>query len=103
MLENYNRTIFAVQAYIIKPKKQPVGRDYDGQWPEGHRLRDTLLIGDEYVRLDPERLPEGFAKIPKLAKFDDRKTKLTKKQLKALPSAIAAELAAAEMKKKKSD
>uniref|UniRef100_A0A914PAB1 Uncharacterized protein n=1 Tax=Panagrolaimus davidi TaxID=227884 RepID=A0A914PAB1_9BILA len=71
--KEFSSALFAVQAYIVGPEKKAVPLEVDGQWPEGHRLRDTLLIGNEYVRLDPERLPKDFSNIKK-TKYAEEKT-----------------------------
>uniref|UniRef100_A0AC34F8E2 Uncharacterized protein n=1 Tax=Panagrolaimus sp. ES5 TaxID=591445 RepID=A0AC34F8E2_9BILA len=74
--KDFSSSLFAVQAYIVGSERKEIPVDVDGQWPEGHRLRDTLLIGDEYVRLDPERLPEDFSKRKKTKYLEEASAKI---------------------------
>uniref|UniRef100_A0AC35FAJ2 ANK_REP_REGION domain-containing protein n=1 Tax=Panagrolaimus sp. PS1159 TaxID=55785 RepID=A0AC35FAJ2_9BILA len=85
LLPNSFKSFNSVQAYIVGPEKMAITLEVDGQWPEGHRLRDTLLIGNEYVRLDPKRLPKDFSNIKKTKYAEEKiatKTKAGNKKKK---------------------
>uniref|UniRef100_A0A7E4UVP8 ANK_REP_REGION domain-containing protein n=1 Tax=Panagrellus redivivus TaxID=6233 RepID=A0A7E4UVP8_PANRE len=85
----FDKTLFAIQAFSVRRDEvHHVPRDVDGQWPVRHRLRDTLLIGNEYVKLNPKTLPPNLKRIPKTkyAENTDKKA-VKKKSKKAVPFA----------------